>query len=303
MVPKATFIMVPSNMIRNLGDPGLINALIDQQAGTRPMILLAEDADECLASRAADNVASISALLNFTDGIFGSVLNLRVVATTNVDIKEVDEAVMRPGRLCRRIKVGKLDRKYAETIYTRLTGLEKPLPNKFYTLAEVYRLAVDGGWTSKKETRPAGFQLTTAPTSLGDSGTTNPEKAKTAYTTELNCSEEEFHKSLAEADELFRQDHLDLIHKYERTDNTQNQFDYELRRRAYMTTEEHFKDEVANSEDKNEDELRDQTAESILKGRASDESFSDELQDIEDEQEFLIRQANKDDDDLIDEDP
>src|SRR6202012_5820336 len=100
-----------------------------------------EDADEAIGKRDRANLSEISALLNFSDGIFGAMMDLRIVCTTNADIEDLDEAVMRPGRLCRRIEVGKLDHVQAETVYKRLGGLQQGLYTRgnVYTLGQVYQ--------------------------------------------------------------------------------------------------------------------------------------------------------------------
>lgn len=142
-VPKGTFVLIPSNMMSGLGSPGFVKALLRQQQKGFPMILVIEDADEAISKRDRGNLSEISALLNFSDGIFGAVMDLRIVATTNAAIDDLDEAVMRPGRLCRRIEIGKLDPEHAQRILTRLTGKDATIPKtqKFWTLGEIYRLA------------------------------------------------------------------------------------------------------------------------------------------------------------------
>jgi hypothetical protein len=93
------------------------------------------------AARTAQHVSAISALLNFSDGIFGAMMDLRVVCTTNADVKDLDEAVMRAGRLCRRIEVGKLNHDQAEAVYKRLGGTEVGSlhsSGNFYSLGDIY---------------------------------------------------------------------------------------------------------------------------------------------------------------------
>lgn len=163
--PKATFILVPSNMMSELGNPSFIKALLREQKKGYPMVLIIEDADEAISSRKADNISAISALLNFSDGIFGAMMDLRVVCTTNADVKDLDEAVMRAGRLCRRIEVGKLDHDQAEAVYKRLGGTEvgRYTKGNFYSLGDIYRDARGSGGTAtvtpKKAKGRLGFQL------------------------------------------------------------------------------------------------------------------------------------------------
>ena len=64
-------------------------------------------------------------------------LDLRIIATTNAEKMEFDEALLRPGRLCRHVTVGEVSPAKAGEIYKRLTGLEKTYTEKT-TLARVY---------------------------------------------------------------------------------------------------------------------------------------------------------------------
>lgn len=157
--PDALFIITPSNLVQNLADPTLIPTLINtsHHGSGGPIVLVVEDGDQCLVPRAADNIASISALLNLSDGILGAMLDLRIVVTTNATADDMDPAVKRPGRLCRRVDVGHLTREHSQEVYKRLTEKTIKFSDKM-TLAEVYRAARDGGWSGEsKEKRRAGF--------------------------------------------------------------------------------------------------------------------------------------------------
>ena len=166
-VPKALFIIVPVNLIPELANPGMINSLIEtrdnsDKASEIPTVFLVEDADDCLTPRASDNVNHVSALLNLSDGILGQLFDIRLVCTTNAKTEDLDEAVVRPGRLCRFIHVDPLDAVTAEAIYEKLTGKKAGYSeNSKMTLAEVYRLARDGGWQPEKKQHVMGFSHNT----------------------------------------------------------------------------------------------------------------------------------------------
>jgi hypothetical protein len=170
-VPDATFIMIPSTLVASLGGPDLIGVLLEASDRGRQMILIVEDADQVLASRGLDNMSSVSSLLNLSDGILGATLNLRIVATTNAGhlqgTEGLDEALMRPGRLCRRIHVPPLTKGQAAKVYTRLTG--KKLEFTCDTsVAEIYRLAKDTGYKPPPEPKPMGFAVQVTRKSLDE---------------------------------------------------------------------------------------------------------------------------------------
>ncbi len=157
-VPDALFILIPPDMIPNLSGPELLPLFLRQKEdeGYRgPIILILEDADRCLVSRQNDNIASIQALLNLGDGILGSMLDVRILATTNAKKLEMEPALLRPGRLSRRIEVGLLNIKAAQELFAHLVP-NIPFPTRLsnnakdISLAETYLLAREFGWLPEK---------------------------------------------------------------------------------------------------------------------------------------------------------
>lgn len=162
-VPDALFVLIPPNMVAALGGPELLPLLLQYKQNYHkegPTVFILEDADHCLVPRGPDNMDSISAILNLGDGIFGSLFDIRIIATTNAKRVEMDSAIIRAGRLSKRIEVEKLSYLEANRIFQRLLP-EKEMPkyvdpnehgmkpktfdNK-YSLAEVYKAARDAGW-------------------------------------------------------------------------------------------------------------------------------------------------------------
>lgn len=114
-----------------------LGALLDRH--DENLVFVIEDADACLVPRAADNMSSISSLLNLGDGFLGSILNVRIIATTNAKKVEFDPALSRPGRLCCQFEVPPLVPDHANQVYQRVA--ERPAPGpyvKAVTLAQVY---------------------------------------------------------------------------------------------------------------------------------------------------------------------
>jgi len=161
-VPDAMFLLVSADLVASLASPGIVKSIIKHRQGsTGPTVFIVEDADSVLAKRGNDNMSSVSAVLNLSDGILGNLLDLRIVATTNVSRDELDEAILRASRLCRRIEVPPLDYARAVTCLTRLGGDTTLLNDtKEYSLGELYRLARTDRDDANKEikrTRRLGF--------------------------------------------------------------------------------------------------------------------------------------------------
>lgn len=141
---KVTTVFVPPESFSQLSSPGFITMLLDEKDTDKPYLLVLEDADSCLVPRAADNMHSISSLLNFSDGIMGGILDIRIVATSNAKIDEFDSAITRPGRCCEILHLDHLDLKKAKSIFHRLVGedgVEFHTEKSELSLAEIYEMA------------------------------------------------------------------------------------------------------------------------------------------------------------------
>lgn len=147
-VPTCAFVIVPSHLVQELGSPELLPALVQTRNDglTGALVMVIEDADKVLVERKKGDMSAISALLNLGDGILGSSLDIRVLATTNASELEMDPATRRPGRLCRYIEIGSLEPDQAEEVLFRLTGEHVPFKESA-SLAEIYNQARKMGWT------------------------------------------------------------------------------------------------------------------------------------------------------------
>lgn len=102
------------------------------------LILILEDADSAIAPRSANNLSAIQSILNFSDGLMGEALDIRLLVTTNVRTVEIDPAILRPGRLITHIDVGSLEVAHANQVFKRLSGQDGQYKNPV-TLAQVYQ--------------------------------------------------------------------------------------------------------------------------------------------------------------------
>jgi hypothetical protein len=159
-VPDAMFVLISPEIVIKLAGPELLPLLLAYRGNRAgPIILVLEDADRCLVKRDKNNMNSIQSLLNLGDGILGSMLDLRIIATTNAHELHMEEALIRKGRLSKMLEVGPLDLVTAQKRFKSLCP-NKKLPdalappvksrNKFeMTLADVYALARENGWLPK----------------------------------------------------------------------------------------------------------------------------------------------------------
>ena len=134
-------IYMPPNMVEHLVDPGFMTFLstIVEQYSSEGLfcVLLIEDAEPLLISRAADNrIQGITNLLNMTDGLLNDMLKLQIICTFNVELNQLDPALLRPGRLIARKEFKALPALDANLLAQRLGikfNFRKPA-----TLSEIY---------------------------------------------------------------------------------------------------------------------------------------------------------------------
>ncbi len=89
-------IYIPPDLIRSITEPSFLQ-FISQRNN---FVLVAEDAEEIVTSR--DDTKSsmgVANLLNLSDGLLGDCIQPKIICTFNTDIKKIDQALLRKGRL------------------------------------------------------------------------------------------------------------------------------------------------------------------------------------------------------------
>ncbi len=100
------------------------------------LVVILEDAEEALMPREADNREKVSAILNLSDGMLSDFVGLHVICTINCSASEIDQALLRPGRLVSHKIFNRLDPVQASALSATLG---KVLPTaRDYSLAEVF---------------------------------------------------------------------------------------------------------------------------------------------------------------------
>lgn len=148
------FYFIASSNLHLLRDPEFVDFWAGQRRthAEAAMVVILEDAEMALMPRGSDNRQEVSLLLNITDGILGEFLKLQVICTVNCALKELDSALLRPGRLMAHRHFGRLDATAAAKI---AANLGKPLPEaESYTLAEIFSGQLD---RANRPARPIGF--------------------------------------------------------------------------------------------------------------------------------------------------
>lgn len=128
---KKRVIFVSPNMSTRLSDPEMIPFLMNYSNS----ILIIEDAENVIKSRKAGSADNVSNLLNLSDGILGDCLKFQIICTFNTSKEDIDEALLRKGRLIKSYEFDELTTNKANNLLEKL-GYDKK--DKPLTLSEIY---------------------------------------------------------------------------------------------------------------------------------------------------------------------
>jgi len=149
-LPTVRKIYIPPFYVAALGDPAFLGFIKNYSNS----ILIIEDAEKVLISREQDEENSaMSIILNLSDGIMGSVLNFKIVATFNTDENRIDSALKRRGRMFMKYHFGKLSKDKTKTLHNKLYSADPP--EEEMTLADIYNSDSNGNTVAPK--RQMGF--------------------------------------------------------------------------------------------------------------------------------------------------
>lgn len=109
-------IFIPTNIANSLTDPSFMEWLLQH----RNAILIIEDAEKIITTRANNQNSMISALLNLTDGLLSDILNIQFICTFNTALSNLDEALLRKGRLLAKYEFKALTPKKATALSKHL---------------------------------------------------------------------------------------------------------------------------------------------------------------------------------------
>ncbi len=115
----------------NIMDPDFIELLINNPN----CVLVIEDAENMIMDRKISNNASVSNLLNISDGLLADFLNVQIICTFNSSLTLVDSALMRKGRLIAKYEFGKLGINKSQALSTHF-GFDTII-NQPMTIAEI----------------------------------------------------------------------------------------------------------------------------------------------------------------------
>jgi SpoVK/Ycf46/Vps4 family AAA+-type ATPase len=140
--PDKQFVIVPNNMVGYLTEPSFLDFLTRMNN----LVLILEDAEQTLIKRDSKDNSSISNILNLSDGLLGDCLNFKIIATFNTDLGNIDDALLRKGRLLAKYEFKELDSEKAKILKQKI-GAEEEKSN---ILTSIYNFR-DLNFVNKKE--------------------------------------------------------------------------------------------------------------------------------------------------------
>lgn len=141
-------IYVPPSMVSIIASPGFVSFMLQNKNN----IILIEDAEEILS---VDRNSATNNLLGLTDGFLKDALNLKIICTFNCDLKKIDPALLRKGRLFFEYKFDKLSIEEGQRLVD-FCDLNFKV-EKEMTLAEIFNYHKDVSVENSFEERAIGF--------------------------------------------------------------------------------------------------------------------------------------------------
>lgn len=136
-------VYLPSTITHMLSAPSFVSNL----DLFKDKILVIEDAESILLD-AGNRSQAIANILNITDGILSDIYNIHFIFTFNMDVRKIDQALVRKGRLNLKYEFKELTKEKVEKLAKKL-NIDTP---KLGTLAELYNTE-ENGTESKLSTK------------------------------------------------------------------------------------------------------------------------------------------------------
>jgi hypothetical protein len=150
---KKNIIFISPDLVGQITDPMFIPFLIKNN----DTVLIIEDAEPALQARdGSGRTGAVSNVLNLTDGLLSDCLNISIIATFNTGGKDIDQALLRKGRLLKNYKFEKLAVNKSKALLKKLGHGEVEVKEAM-SLADIYFYASDNN-TQEFKRSTVGFK-------------------------------------------------------------------------------------------------------------------------------------------------
>lgn len=130
------FIYINPNLVPNLLSPEFIDFIVQNNNS----VLIIEDAEKIVKDRNSfdSNQASVANLLNISNGLLSDALKMKIICTFNADIKDIDKALLRKGRIISKYEFKVLEKNKCQDLMNELYPGNDIVVDKPMTIAEIY---------------------------------------------------------------------------------------------------------------------------------------------------------------------
>lgn len=143
--PDKNFIFLSPELTTHITDPSFIDFALQR---LKNAVLIIEDAEMLLTKRGATgNNAAVSVLLNMTDGMMKDALKLKIICTANCKMADIDEALLRKGRILTKYEFKKLTVDKTNALLKKLN--KNLVSDKEMSLCDIYNVE-DSEFTAVK---------------------------------------------------------------------------------------------------------------------------------------------------------
>ncbi len=118
-------------------------------------VVILEDAELLLERGQYGRNGAVANLLNIADGLLGEFLKVQLLCTINCDVSQLDEAIIRPGRLLDYREFPRLSRDHARRIAEKHNRALPDLPD--YALSDIFGQKLDTNPRPESKRRVMGF--------------------------------------------------------------------------------------------------------------------------------------------------
>lgn len=146
LIKNKRILFIPPYLADAITSPDMMPFLVSMKNS----ILFIEDAEKVITDRNTNGSVGVSNILNLTDGILSDILNIQIVATFNMDMAKIDEALLRKGRLIAEREFKELNVEDSNKLINHL-GIEDFETKEPMTLTDIYNLKEVEFKTKKKE--------------------------------------------------------------------------------------------------------------------------------------------------------
>ncbi len=131
-------VLIPKHVLSSLESPGFNQFMIQNFSGQK-VVFIMEDAESIVSSREEHGQRSevVSTLLNITDGILNDIFNIQAILTFNIELKKIDDALLRKGRLIAKYQFDPRTKEEAIKLAKHLK-IQLMEDKDTYSLAEIY---------------------------------------------------------------------------------------------------------------------------------------------------------------------